>query len=96
MGFDSLPLLSISPTVFGCLKSLNLRTIGKDLGDVPPVFGWDLVLYEPSEVRTGSEGGSFMDLTEGIDEPFFNSDPVGKFVDGDSDGSDSTVEVLQP
>jgi len=32
-----------------------------------------------------------MDLTKGIDEPLFNFDPVGKFVDGDSDGSDSTI-----
>ena len=96
MGFDSLPPLSTSPTVFGFLKSLNLRIIGKDLGDVPAVFGWDLVLYEPSEVQTGSEGGSFVDLTEEVDEPFFNFDPIGEFVDGNSDESDSIVEVLQP
>jgi len=44
----------------------------------------------------GSEGGAFVDLTEGIDEPFFNFDPVGEFVNGDSDGSDSTLEILQP
>jgi len=39
MGFDSLPPLSICPTIFGFLKRLDLRTIEKDLGDVPSVFG---------------------------------------------------------
>jgi len=76
MGFDSLPPLSISPTVFRFVKGLNLRTIGKDLGDVALMFSWDLLLYEPSVVRTRSEGGSFVNLTEGMDEPFFNFDPL--------------------
>jgi len=77
---------SISPTVFEFLKSLNLRTIRKDLSDVPPVCDQDLVLYEPSVVRTRSEGGSFVDLTEGMDKPFFNFNPVKEYVDSDGDG----------
>jgi len=51
MGFNSLPPLSISSPVFGFLKSLNLRSVGKELGDVPLVFGWELVVFEPSMVQ---------------------------------------------
>ena len=39
LGFDSLSLLSISPTIFGVVKRLGLRTVGKKLGNVP----WYLV-----------------------------------------------------
>jgi len=70
--------------------------MGKKLGDMPSVFGWELVLYEPSVVGSRSEGGSTVNLTEVLREHFFNFDPVEEFVGSDSDGSDSTVEVLKP
>ena len=71
MGFDSLPSLSISPTIFGFLKILDLRTMGKDLGDVPPVFGWELVPYDPIMVELGPKGGCAVGLDDMSDEPFF-------------------------
>ena len=33
---------------FGFLKSLDLRIVGLELGDVPAEFGWDLVLFDPA------------------------------------------------
>ena len=47
-----------------------------------PVFGWDLVLYEPGVVRIGFESGSTVNPTEVMDEPFFNFDPVEVIVMG--------------
>ena len=37
-GFNLLPPLPIVSTIFGFLKSLDLRTVGVELGDVPWVF----------------------------------------------------------
>jgi len=43
-----------------------------------------------------SEGGSFESLSEGMDEPFLNLDPVVEDCeDSDGDRSNSVVEVLQ-
>jgi len=39
IGFDYLSPLSISPTIFGFVKRLGLRIVGKELGNVP----WYLV-----------------------------------------------------
>jgi len=52
MGFNSLPPLPIVSTIFKFLKSLDIRTVGLELGNVPPEFGWDLVLFEPIVERT--------------------------------------------
>ena len=51
-----LPPLLIVSTSFGFLKSLDLRTVGVELGDVPRVFGWDLVLFEVDGDQIVSEG----------------------------------------
>jgi len=56
IGFNSLPPLPIISTIFGFLKSLDLRTVGIELGDVPPEFGWDLVLFEPDMEPTRPKG----------------------------------------
>ena len=56
MGFNSPPPLPVVSTIFGFLTSLNLRTVGLDLGVVPCVFGWDLVLFEVDGDQTVSEG----------------------------------------
>jgi len=45
-GFNFLPPLPIVSTIFGFLKSLDLRIVEEELGDVPRVFRWDLVLFE--------------------------------------------------
>jgi len=45
-GFNLLPPLPIVSTIFDFLKSLDLRTVRVELGDVPWVFRWDLVLFE--------------------------------------------------
>jgi len=73
-----------------------LKTVGKKLGDVPPTFGWDLVVFEPKTEQIMSESGFLESLSEGMDEPFLNLDPVVKDCeDSDGDRSDSVVEVLQ-
>jgi len=58
MGFNSLPPLPIVLTIFWFLKSLDLRTVGLELGNVPPEFGWDLVLFEPIMEQTVPRGVS--------------------------------------
>ena len=35
-----------------------MRTVGRNLGDVPFNFGWELVAFEPGKVQTGSDNGS--------------------------------------
>ena len=55
-GFNSLPPLPIISTIFEFLKSLDLRTVGMKLGDVPPEFGWVLLLFDPNLEPTVSEG----------------------------------------
>ena len=56
MGLNSLPPLPIISTVFGFLKSLDLRTVGLELGDVSSEFRWALVLFESSVEQTVPEG----------------------------------------
>ena len=50
---------------FGFLKSVILTTVGKKLGDVPPTFGWDLVVFEPKTEQIMFDGGSFESSSEG-------------------------------
>jgi len=54
--FNLLPPLPIISTTYGFLKSLDLRTVGVELGDVLRVFKWDLVLFEVDEDQTVLEG----------------------------------------
>jgi len=56
MGFNLLPPLPIISTTFGFLKSLDLKTVGVKLCDVPWVFGWDLILFEVDGDQTVLEG----------------------------------------
>ena len=73
-----------------------MKSVRKKLGDVPPTFGWDLVVFEPKTEQIMSEGGSFGSSSEGIDEPFLNLDTVVEDCeDSDGDRSDLVVEVLQ-
>jgi len=73
-----------------------LKTVGKELGDIPPTFGWDLAVFEPRTKQIMSEGGSLKSSSEGMDEPLLNPDPVVEDCeDSDGDRSDSVVEVLQ-
>ena len=51
-----LPPLPIVSTIFGFLKNLDLRTKGVELGDVPRVFRWDLVLFTVDGDRAVSKG----------------------------------------
>jgi len=82
--------------IFGFLKSMILKTVGKKLGDVPPTFGWDLVVFGPKTEQIMSEGGCFESSSEGMDEPFLNLDLVVEYCeDSDGDRSDLVVEVLQ-
>jgi len=81
---------------FGFLKSVILKTVGKKLGDVPPTFGWDLVVFGPKTEQIMSEGGSFESSSEGMDESVLNLDPVVEdYEDSDGDRSDSVITVLQ-
>jgi len=53
-GFNFLPPLPIISMPFKFLKSVDLKTIGKSLGDVPSGFGWKLVEWKPTVVYSGS------------------------------------------
>ena len=43
----------------------------KAIGQCTLVFSWELVLYEPSMVGSGPEGGCTMTLHDVVDEHFF-------------------------
>jgi len=47
MGFESLSPLSIATLPFKFLKSLDLKSFGKGLNDVPSSFAWELVEWKP-------------------------------------------------
>ena len=47
MDFNSLAPISITPTIFGLLKSLDLKSVGMSLENVSLVMGWELVVYDP-------------------------------------------------
>jgi len=55
MGFASLPPLPLLSKTFGFLKCVNLNSVGLGLTDIPPEFGWDLVLFEPITEQSGAE-----------------------------------------
>jgi len=55
MGFNFLPSSPIISRTFSFLKSLDLITVGLELGDVSAEFGWDLMLFEPAVKQTVSE-----------------------------------------
>jgi len=69
--------------------------MGKDLGNVRPVFGWDLVLYEPNMDELGPKGGCIVVLNDVLDEPFFNFNLAKQIVGSNNDESDSAVEAQQ-
>ena len=46
-GVQSITHLPIISKPFNFLKSVDLRTVGLDLGDVPSGFGWELVVWKP-------------------------------------------------
>jgi len=47
MGFEYLPPLAISSIPFQFFKSLDLSSVGLRLDEVPPCFGWELVVWKP-------------------------------------------------
>jgi len=74
---------------------LSLRTMEKDLGDVPPIFGWKLVPSDPIMAESGPEDGCAVGLNDVLDEPFFNFDMVEQIVGSDNDEFDLAMEVQQ-
>jgi len=56
MGFNFLPPLPIISKPFGFLKSVDLRTVGLDLGDVPVKFRWELAVLKPVVEQLRSDG----------------------------------------
>jgi len=100
MGFDSLPPISISPVIFGFLKSLSLKSVGKSLDDVSSILGWEFVVYDPvvaesGTTRIGPEGGYTVDVERVMEDPFLNDDPIGDTANIDSDESDSILQIKQ-
>jgi len=89
------------------LKSLDLRTLGVELGDVPWVFGWDLVLFESHMEETMSRIGyetvpepsetrigPAPVFLERLDDSFINLDRVGDLEEGDTLESDTPTEII--
>ena len=54
------PLPFLSKTV-GFLKCVHLSSVGLGLTDIPPEFGWDLVLFEPITEQSGVEAQTEID-----------------------------------
>ena len=57
MGFDCLSPLPITILPFKFLRSLDLISMGRGLGDVPSGFGWELVECKPLVHQIWSETG---------------------------------------
>ena len=100
MDFNSSPPISITPTNFGFLKSLDLKSVGMSLEDVPSIMGWELVVYNPvvaesRSMRTESVGSSNMGVENILEEPFLNDDSIGDIEDIDSDDSNSILLFKQ-
>lgn len=54
------PSFSITPSVFGFLKSLDLHSVGLNPDMIPsvyPIMGWEIVVYDPvvAESRLGGD-----------------------------------------
>ena len=101
MGFNSLPPLPIISTIFGFLKSVDLRMVGLELGDVPSEFGWPLVLFESNVEHTVPEGVLRIDTAQTGHATVFLDRlddwyRVEDLEETNSDGSDSTIEVVPP
>ena len=69
MGFNSLPPLPIISIIFGFLKSVDLRTVGLELGDVLSEFRWALVLFELSGEQIVPKGVLGLDAVQSGPEP---------------------------
>jgi len=57
------------------LKSIDLRQVGVNLDDIPPVklvLGWELVLYEPgvTESKSTKKIEEFVFVENWVEEPF--------------------------
>jgi len=64
---------------FKFLKSVDLRTMGKDLGDIPSGFDWEITVWKPIMEQPRAEedfipGWGFVDLET-------RSEPVHEFGD---------------
>ena len=46
-GFETLPSLAISTNLLKFLKSMNLKSVGLGLENVPLHFGWNIVEWNP-------------------------------------------------
>ena len=54
-----------------CLSPVPAGVPAKATGQCTLVFSWTLVLYEPSMVGSGLEGGCTVTLHDVVDEHFF-------------------------
>jgi len=83
--------------------------VGVELGDVPLVFGWRLVLFESHVEETMSAIGHepvpepsetrtrhARIFLERLDDPFINLDPIRDLEEGDSPRFDTSIEIIQP
>jgi len=85
MRFEFLLPLPIISKTFGFLTCVNLSSMGLDLADVPPEFGWDLELFVPILEQPGvkSSAGPSEVQTEVVD--LVDVDDDSSLSEGDSD-----------
>jgi len=91
MGFNFLPYLPIVYKPFGFMKSVNLKSEGRNLEVIPYVFGWVLVEWQPitekpreaidlvSELCFGDLGTGFSAVS-GLGEFETGAKPVSEYV----------------
>ena len=65
-----LPSFSITPSIFGFLKSLDLRSVDLNPDMVPlvhPITGWEIVVYDPVVAKSRLRGNEAESVGESKD-----------------------------
>jgi len=80
-GTSPSPSFSISPSIFGFLKSLDLQSVGLKTDVIPfvnPITGWELVVYDlrVAESRVGGILSESVEYTVDMDVGHVGEEPV--------------------
>ena len=95
MGNPPSPSFSITPSIFGFLKSLDLRSVDLNPDMVPlvhPITGWEIVMYEPVVVESRFGGYEAESVGESKDYDVERVD--NEFVVEDTEDSDEDEPIL--
>jgi len=87
---------SITPSIFGFLKSLDLRSVDLNLDMVPlvhPIMGWEIVVYDPVVAESRLRGNEAELVEESKDYDVEHVD--NEFVVEDAEDSDEDEPILR-